>query len=425
MKSTQKRIYGFLACILAAGLLFALSACSEPGSDPLPTVTGVTVSAAEGATSVDLGGTLQFNAVVNGTDNPSQSVTWTIETPGTAEGTSISASGLLSVDQEETAPVLTVKATSDQDSSKSGIYTVAVRDGDKEDPEGELSIDTGSGGTPKVGTELSANYEPGENENEDDVTYQWYKDGEPIEDATDSTYTPDEAGSYTVAVKVGDSNPKMSGPITVESDGPAFTAVTDITGVPAAATAGIPLALTGTAVPNDATNKTITWTVKSAGTTGATIIGSMLHTTASGTATVTATIANGTAQGAAYVKDFVIIVSGGPGPEISGSAPLVLDIMDITDAPAIPPITISRSGSNDIPVTFTITLDNPSQYDSIEWEVAGVGVYADQTITESGESFTLDAEEVTYNAIATHFLYLTVVINGMPYTKVITFTIEL
>ncbi|MCL2032541.1 MAG: hypothetical protein FWG96_04670 [Methanomassiliicoccaceae archaeon] len=85
--------------------------------------------------------------------------------------------------------------------------------------------------------------------------------------------------------------------------------VTDITEVPSAATAGTPLTLTGTVFPSDASYKTITWSVKNAGTTGATISGDVLSTTATGTVTVTATISNGKGVGTPYTKDFTIFVN--------------------------------------------------------------------------------------------------------------------
>jgi len=87
-----------------------------------------------------------------------------------------------------------------------------------------------------------------------------------------------------------------------------YLPVSDITGVPTTAAVGTPLTLTGTVVPANAMDKVIVWSVKSAGTTGATISGNVLSTTAEGTATVTATIANGTAPGVAYTKDFAIAV---------------------------------------------------------------------------------------------------------------------
>ena len=94
--------------------------------------------------------------------------------------------------------------------------------------------------------------------------------------------------------------------IPVESE-PIIIAVTDITGVPATATPGTDLTLTGTVVPDKATAKNIVWRVKSAGTTGATISGHILRTTATGNLTVTATIVSGTGSGD-FTKDFTIVV---------------------------------------------------------------------------------------------------------------------
>ena len=85
-----------------------------------------------------------------------------------------------------------------------------------------------------------------------------------------------------------------------------FVAVTNITGVPATATAGTALTLTGTVEPSTATNKTIAWSVVSG---SATISGNTLNAAAAGTVIVKATIANGTAQGTNYTKDFTITVS--------------------------------------------------------------------------------------------------------------------
>ena len=72
-----------------------------------------------------------------------------------------------------------------------------------------------------------------------------------------------------------------------------FVPVTDITEVPDQVVAGIPLTLTGIVLPLEATNKDITWSVKDAGETGATITGNTLNTTSAGTVIVTATVENG------------------------------------------------------------------------------------------------------------------------------------
>jgi peptidoglycan/xylan/chitin deacetylase (PgdA/CDA1 family) len=89
-----------------------------------------------------------------------------------------------------------------------------------------------------------------------------------------------------------------------------FIAATGISGVPSAATVGVGLPLTGVVAPASATNKTITWSVENAGTTGATITGgNTLNTTATGTATIRATITNGASETTDFTRDFQIVVS--------------------------------------------------------------------------------------------------------------------
>jgi hypothetical protein len=93
-----------------------------------------------------------------------------------------------------------------------------------------------------------------------------------------------------------------------DPNGAAFIAVTDITGGPATAAVGLPLTLAGAVIPANATDRTIVWTVKDPGPTGAVITGSSLTATATGTAIVTATIANGAALGTPFTRDFPLTV---------------------------------------------------------------------------------------------------------------------
>ena len=90
---------------------------------------GVTISTAEGATSVKRGRTLQFSAQVSkdgSADGVSQEVTWTL-TGNTAADTAISDKGLLTVGLEETVGnVLTVKATSMVNNAAEGDATVTI-----------------------------------------------------------------------------------------------------------------------------------------------------------------------------------------------------------------------------------------------------------------------------------------------------------
>jgi len=90
---------------------------------PPPTVTSVSVTPTIATVQKDF--SQEFIATVNGTNNPSQDVTWTL-TGKTAAGTTISSDGVLYIDPSETATTLTVTATSVQDPTKHGTATVTV-----------------------------------------------------------------------------------------------------------------------------------------------------------------------------------------------------------------------------------------------------------------------------------------------------------
>ena len=113
----------FCAIALAAVGGLAFVACedgSDDGSKDTNNNVGgdaVTVTAAGGVTSVAKGGTLQFSA------SPA-AVSWEITTTGTAAGTDISSTGLLTVAAAETKESLTIKATSAD--NKTGTATVTV-----------------------------------------------------------------------------------------------------------------------------------------------------------------------------------------------------------------------------------------------------------------------------------------------------------
>jgi hypothetical protein len=74
---------------------------------------------------------------------------------------------------------------------------------------GTITITPGTG-VITVGTQLTAEYSGSET-----VSYQWKKDGSAITDATEATYTPTEAGSYTVTVSSVGYSPKTSAAVDV------------------------------------------------------------------------------------------------------------------------------------------------------------------------------------------------------------------
>ncbi len=120
------------------------------------------------------------------------------------------------------------------------------------------------------------------------------------------------AGTATITI-TDSSSPAQTITVTVRYGAMSrdLIAVTDIKDVPTAAIGGIDLALTGTVVPANATNRTIVWSVKSDGGTGATIATgtNVLKTVTGGTVVVTATIAKGLSSTTPYRKDFTVVVA--------------------------------------------------------------------------------------------------------------------
>ncbi len=95
--------------------------------DAPATVESITLTPT--TTQVQKGKTQQFVAVVNGTNNPDQSVSWTLD--GNANnGTNIDANGLLTVAAGETAENLIIKATSTVDANIFATASITLSDSD-------------------------------------------------------------------------------------------------------------------------------------------------------------------------------------------------------------------------------------------------------------------------------------------------------
>ncbi|MCL2209838.1 MAG: hypothetical protein FWC19_08945 [Treponema sp.] len=137
-----KKFSGLILIALIA-LVFALTGCNSNGAGgggggntesggsggggsgggggPAPTVSSVTVTPAN--TSVSKGQTFQFTAVVNGTNSPAQTVTWSVVGSSSSD---IKPSGLLTVGSGESASELFVRATSTVNTSRVGTAAVTV-----------------------------------------------------------------------------------------------------------------------------------------------------------------------------------------------------------------------------------------------------------------------------------------------------------
>jgi hypothetical protein len=93
--------------------------------------------------------------------------------------------------------------------------------------------------------------------------------------------------------------------ITVHSP---FVPVEEIIDVPKTAVVGVPLPITGTVIPINATNRNVEWVVHDAGSTGATILNGVLSTNDTGTVRIRAAIASGLGVGNMYYQEFNILV---------------------------------------------------------------------------------------------------------------------
>jgi uncharacterized protein YjdB len=149
---------------------------------------------------------------------------------------------------------------------------------------------------------------------------------------------------------------------------PPFVAVTSISGVPPSGVKNTVVTLTGTVSPADATNKTIAWSVKSAGTTNATITdGNKLNTTAAGTVVITATIVNGLTESSNFTQDFNISITD--------------SLVPVTSISGVP---TSGTVGTALTLTGTVTPDNATNQ-TITWSVKS------GSATISGNSLTASA----------------------------------
>ena len=113
-------------------------------NEPQTTVTSVGIN--PDSVSVEKGNTAQFTAIVAGENNPSQTVIWSLDDTY-ASGTAIDSSGLLAVATDESAPTITVKATSTFDNTKSGIATVTITSPDSNTATFSLAVVEGKDNT--------------------------------------------------------------------------------------------------------------------------------------------------------------------------------------------------------------------------------------------------------------------------------------
>jgi hypothetical protein len=351
---------GCFGLLLLAGLVLLFSGCTNPVSSP--TVTNVTVTPP--TASVVRGETQQFNAVVNGTNNPAQTVTWSVDTPH-AEETAISSGGLLTVALNETAATLTVRAVSTGNTGKFGTAVVTVT-GDAPSPLTGSVIITG---TAQAGHVLTADID--NLDGSGTVSYQWKRGdsaaaaGTDIPGAAAQTYTPsaDDVGKY---LKVSVTRTGYTGSITsaatsaILAANAAVPTVTGVTVTPATVSVvkGGTQTFTATVTGENNPAQTVIWSVDTPHTNGTAITTAGVLTVAAGETAATLTVratstVDTTKSGTATVT-------------VSSTASVTVTAVTVTPATA----TVTKGESQ----TFTAAVtgeNNPAQ--TVTWSVEGGG----------------------------------------------------
>ena len=268
-------------------------------SAPASTITSVTVT--PDTATIQTGGTQQFTATVSGTGAYDETVAWSVS-GNQSNRTTIDQNGLLTVGADETAATLTVRATANGDSTKSGTATVTV---EAATPPPTITGVTVTPTTATVQTsdtqqftaEVSGTGDYGE-------TVTWSVEGAVSNGTTISTTGLLTVGADETAVTLtvtatsnGDNTKSGTATVTVEA-APVLPTITGVTVTPATATiqTGGTQQFTAEVSGTGAYDQTVTWSVSGNQSNGTTIDQNGLFTVGAdetaATLTVTA-ISNG------------------------------------------------------------------------------------------------------------------------------------
>jgi Synergist-CTERM protein sorting domain-containing protein len=255
---------------------------------------------------------LTLNGTVEPSDATNKNILWSVYKDG---GTGAIITGDNTLNTMATGTV-TVSATIINGSEVGTVHTeyfnITVIDGITFIAVSNISI-TGFPMTVTAGKPLplSGNVEP-TNATNRSIIWSVQNTGGTGATMTGSTFNATAAGTATVRAKITNGSTRtkdFTHDFHVMVSGVAgFIGVTGISGVPTLAKAGHPLTLSGNVEPQNATNRTIIWSVQNTGGTGATITGSTLNTTAAGIATVRAKITNGWTETKDFTYDLHIAV---------------------------------------------------------------------------------------------------------------------
>jgi uncharacterized protein YjdB len=309
---------------------------------------------------------LDLSGAISGGTKP-----YTFSATGLPAGITISAEGVISGRPTEATPAGKAIVTVKDSSSPAKTVTITVDYGAISLPEPAIIPVKRIANLPTEATAgtvltLSGDVEPTDATNKT-IAWSLKSAGKTGATISGASFYATSDGAATVTATITDGLGKSEDytedfDIEVKPAAPTFTPVTGISGVPTAATANAPLTLSGTVAPSDATNKSITWSIKEAGTTGATVSGASFYATSDGTATVTATITDGLGKGENYTDDFDI--------EVKPAAPTEPLLVDVT------PVDVSVEQGEEVKFTATVTGGTaPYEY---QWRLGErSGIHAD------------------------------------------------
>jgi endo-1,4-beta-xylanase len=185
-----------------------------------------------------------------------------------------------------------------------------------------------------------------------------------------------------------------------------------VSNIPNQIYAGTPFTLSGTISPANATNRTIIWSVRNAGTSGAVITGNVLNTNAGGVVTITATIINGLAIGQNYTQDYNLNVLAQP------FINLRMEDFNLTDQgrgvfDKLDPIILSKGAGDPETTKSYVIINAEAEFTNVIWRLGNIPLGA-------GNSLTLNA--LNFNN-GNYTLTMSFTYNGAPWLASLPFTV--
>jgi hypothetical protein len=378
---SMKNLSRFLGITaLAAVVGFAMAACSNPAGDPPSGPPPTTFVAVTDIDNVSSGGARNVEsdlsgAVVHPTDATHKDIVWSVKEAG--------GTGVADIVDNKFTPIaagtLVLTATIANGSAEGTPYTkdfTIVIDAN-------ITPVTNITGIPATGivnesVDLSGPTITPNNATYQSISWSVKTAGAGITSITGTSFTPTARGSVTLTATIANgvaSGTPYTKDFTIAVD---VRPVTDITLATTTVNAKAALDLSSTnatVTPDNATFKSISWSVKTAGAgvstgTGNITGGNSVTPPLNGTFTLTATIANGAVGGASYTKDFDITVNK-------------VVVTSITGVPT--------TGVENTPVELNVAVVNPDNatYKTIVWSIKETGGVTGITAGElGGTTFT-------------------------------------